>query len=70
MHICRMKYIYCFAEVGRNALCCHSPGLCWPLNWGKDDGTVSSCQTEENRADGEITRSRQQSLHRVDVLKL
>lgn len=41
------------------------------LNWWDDDGIVSSCQTEGagGEADGEITRSFQESLQDVDMLK-
>lgn len=50
----------------------HIPKLCCPLNWWDDDGIVSSCQTERagSEADGEITRSFQESLQDVNVLKL
>lgn len=68
--------LLCFAETGeRNGaemeVCWHFPGLCCPLNWWYD-GIVSGCQTERagSRADGEITRSFQESLQDVDVLKL
>lgn len=80
VYTCFMRsawFSYVFAEAGeRNCgdleVRWHFPKRCCPLNWWDDDGIVSSCQTERagGEADGEITRSFQESLQDVDVLKL